>query len=111
MIMDETWYSISYKRDTSSDAALAEACAETGSPWFSGHFPSKKYPQTYRCKDGQWDSTVDSGIPTIEDHRRIIQAFKRRDYEAVDGTIRSHILKGKELLLRIVSSVSEGRTL
>jgi 3-hydroxyacyl-[acyl-carrier-protein] dehydratase len=41
MIMDETWHSISYERDTSSDAALAEARAETGSHWFSGHFPNE----------------------------------------------------------------------
>lgn len=46
--------------------------------WFSGHFPSKKYPQTYRCKDGEWDSTVESGIPDIEDHRRIIKAAHER---------------------------------
>lgn len=41
MIMDETWHSISYKRDTSGDAALAEARAGSGSPWFSGHFPNE----------------------------------------------------------------------
>lgn len=46
--------------------------------WFSGHFPSKKYPQTYRCKDGPWDSTVESGIPTIEDQRKIIRAAHDR---------------------------------
>jgi len=46
--------------------------------WFSGHFPSKKYPQTYRCKDGPYDSTVDSGIPTIEDHHKIIKAAHDR---------------------------------
>ena len=46
--------------------------------WFSGHFPSKKYPQTYKCKDGPWDSTVESGIPTIEDHRTIIRAAHDR---------------------------------
>lgn len=39
--MDETWHSISYKTDTSDDAALAEACAGSGSPWFSGHFPNE----------------------------------------------------------------------
>lgn len=46
--------------------------------WFSGHFPSKKYPQTFRCKDGPWDSTVESGIPTIEDQRKIIRAAHDR---------------------------------
>ena len=37
--MDEAWYSISYKGETSGSEILAEACAETRSPWFSGHFP------------------------------------------------------------------------
>jgi len=41
MIMDETWHRISYERDTSRDEALAEARAETGSHWFSGHFPNE----------------------------------------------------------------------
>lgn len=41
MIMDETWHNISHERGTSRDEALAKACAETGSPWFSGHFPNE----------------------------------------------------------------------
>lgn len=39
--MDEIWHSLSYIGDTSSDAIVAEARAEAGSPWFSGHFPQK----------------------------------------------------------------------
>ncbi|HYA15546.1 MAG TPA: hypothetical protein VEF33_14510 [Syntrophales bacterium] len=38
-IMDEAWYSISYKKEPSEGSILAEACAEAGSPWYSGHFP------------------------------------------------------------------------
>ncbi len=37
--MDESWHSISYKEEPSSHAILAEARAEAGSPWYSGHFP------------------------------------------------------------------------
>jgi len=37
--MDEVWHSISYKEKPSGSEILAEARAETGSPWFSGHFP------------------------------------------------------------------------
>lgn len=39
--MDETWHHISYGIDVSSGAALAQGCAQTGSPWFSGHFPNE----------------------------------------------------------------------
>ncbi len=39
--MDEKWHNISYGGDTSSGAVWAEACAEEGSPWFSGHFPNE----------------------------------------------------------------------
>ena len=39
MIMEETWYRISYKEDGLENAIVAEACADTGSPWYSGHFP------------------------------------------------------------------------
>ena len=39
--MDENWHSISYKRDASTGAVWVEACAEAGSPWFSGHFPAE----------------------------------------------------------------------
>jgi 3-hydroxyacyl-[acyl-carrier-protein] dehydratase len=40
MIMNEIWHIISHKRDTSNPEVYAEAFAETGSPWFSGHFPN-----------------------------------------------------------------------
>ena len=46
--------------------------------WFSGHFPSQKFPQAYKCRDGKWDSTADSGIPTVEDQRKIIRAGHER---------------------------------
>jgi len=39
--MAENWHSILYKRDASTGAVWAEACAKTGSPWFSGHFPAE----------------------------------------------------------------------
>ena len=39
--MAENWHRISYKRDASTGAVWAEACAEAGSPWFSGHFPDE----------------------------------------------------------------------
>lgn len=39
--MAENWHSISYKRDASTGAVWAEAYAEAGSPWFSGHFPAE----------------------------------------------------------------------
>ena len=38
--MDDTWHSISYEEDTPSHKIIAEACAATGSLWFSGHFPN-----------------------------------------------------------------------
>jgi len=41
--------------------------------WLSGHFPSKKFPQTYKISNGQWDSTKDSGIGTLDDQRRLIR--------------------------------------
>jgi len=40
MRMNEIWHIISHKRDTSNPEVFAEACTETGSPWFSGHFPN-----------------------------------------------------------------------
>ena len=39
--MDEIWHNISYKGDTSGGAFLAEARADAGSLWFSGHFPGE----------------------------------------------------------------------
>lgn len=38
--MNEIWHSISYKEEPSGSAILAEACAEAGSLWYSGHFPN-----------------------------------------------------------------------
>jgi 3-hydroxyacyl-[acyl-carrier-protein] dehydratase len=37
----EPWHSIQYKGGSSAHAIEAEACAEAGSPWFSGHFPDE----------------------------------------------------------------------
>jgi len=37
--MGEAWHTISYKEEPSGSEILAEARAEIGSPWFSGHFP------------------------------------------------------------------------
>jgi hypothetical protein len=46
--------------------------------WVSGHFPSKKFPQTYKCKDVQggklYDTTVDSRIATIADLKTIVRS-------------------------------------
>lgn len=39
--MDAAWHNISYERDTASGAVLAKGRAETGSSWFSGHFPNE----------------------------------------------------------------------
>ena len=41
--------------------------------WLSGHFPSKKFPQTYKLSNREWDSTKDSGIPTLADQHRLIR--------------------------------------
>jgi 3-hydroxymyristoyl/3-hydroxydecanoyl-(acyl carrier protein) dehydratase len=39
--MDEIWHTISYGIDPSNSAVRAEACAKTGSLWYSGHFPNE----------------------------------------------------------------------
>jgi len=39
--MDENWHRISYIKDVSNGKVWAQACAESGSPWFSGHFPNE----------------------------------------------------------------------
>ena len=39
--MGENWYRISHTKDAPSGAVLAEACADAGSLWFSGHFPGE----------------------------------------------------------------------
>lgn len=41
--------------------------------WLSGHFPSRKFPQTYKLADGEWDSTRDSAIGTLADQQRLIR--------------------------------------
>ncbi len=45
--------------------------------WLSGHFPSKRFPQTYKVDDVikgvTYDSTKGSGIGTVEAQRRMIQ--------------------------------------
>ncbi len=41
--------------------------------WTSGHFPSQKFPQTYRCKNAEWDTTAKTRIGTIPDLRAIIE--------------------------------------
>jgi hypothetical protein len=49
--------------------------------WASGHFPSKKFPQTYRSKTVEggktYDTTVDSKIGSIEDLKKIIDSAHR----------------------------------
>lgn len=40
--------------------------------WLSGHFPSKRFPQTFKVNDNNWDSTEDTRIGTVEDQRRLI---------------------------------------
>jgi len=46
--------------------------------WVSGHFPSQKFPQTYKCKDVQdeklFDSTADTAIGTVSDLKSIIRS-------------------------------------
>jgi len=41
--------------------------------WVSGHFPSAKFPATYRCVDGEWDTTVKSNIGEVEGLRNIVE--------------------------------------
>lgn len=44
--------------------------------WLSGHFPSRRFPQTYRSRNGEpewgWDATEQTRIGTVEDQRRIM---------------------------------------
>ncbi|MFB3902440.1 MAG: DUF4838 domain-containing protein [Acidobacteriota bacterium] len=46
--------------------------------WLSGHFPSKKYPQTYKVKDDTYDTTEKSRIGTVEDQQRLIRSARER---------------------------------
>lgn len=51
--------------------------------WVSGHFPSKLYPQTYKCEYKFGDTplihtTKDSGIGTIEDLKKIIDSAHQK---------------------------------
>ena len=41
--------------------------------WISGHFPSKRFPQTYKVANGPYDTTVKSKIGTVDDLHRIIR--------------------------------------
>jgi hypothetical protein len=53
--------------------AYARDGVETNYFWVSGHFPSKKFPQTYRWVDGVWDSAANTRIGTVEDLQAIIR--------------------------------------
>ncbi len=69
--------------------------------WLSGHFPSKKYPQTYKVKDGQWDTTEKSRIGTVQDQRRILEAAHQRGLKiyiggALGGWVGTRFLTNQE---------------
>ncbi|HXK58844.1 MAG TPA: hypothetical protein PLP42_03025 [Acidobacteriota bacterium] len=69
--------------------------------WLSGHFPSKKYPQTYRVKDDKWDTTEKSRIGTIEDQRRLIRSAHERGLKfylggALGGWVGTRFLTNQE---------------
>lgn len=53
--------------------------------WLSGHFPSKRYPQTCKVTNHVWDSTEETGIGTVEDQRRLIEAAHERGMEFYIG--------------------------
>lgn len=53
--------------------------------WVSGHFPSKRFPQTYKCKDDVYDTTEKSAIGSVEDLRRIIRAGHDRGLKMYAG--------------------------
>jgi hypothetical protein len=57
--------------------------------WVSGHFPSKKFPQTYKVQDIQngklYDTTADSRIATIPDLQRIIKSAHELDLKIYLG--------------------------
>lgn len=44
--------------------------------WVSGHFPSKQFPQTYKCNDiqdgKQYDTTVNTKIGSVADLKKIV---------------------------------------
>ncbi len=42
--------------------------------WASGHFPSRKFPQSYKVDNGGYDSTEDSRLGTVEDLRKVIHS-------------------------------------
>ncbi|MFB3906560.1 MAG: hypothetical protein ACE15E_24225 [Acidobacteriota bacterium] len=50
--------------------------------WASGHFPSKKFPQTFRVEDNiegkVYDSTKDTGIGSVEALRKVTRAAHER---------------------------------
>jgi hypothetical protein len=53
--------------------------------WVSGHFPSRKFPQTYKCRNHGWDTTEESRIGTVEDLQRILQAAHDRGLKFYAG--------------------------
>jgi len=53
--------------------------------WVSGHFPSKAFPQTFKCRDAQFDTTQKSRIATIDDLQRIIRAAHDRGLKIYAG--------------------------
>jgi hypothetical protein len=53
--------------------------------WISGHFPSKRFPQAYKCRDGKWDTTEKSNIGSVEDLKGIIRAAHDRGLKIYAG--------------------------
>lgn len=69
--------------------------------WVSGHFPSKKYPQTYKVADGNFDTTVKSRIGTVEDLQRLVRSAHARGLKfyiggALGGWVGSRFLTNLE---------------
>ena len=60
--------------------------------WASGHFPSRKFPQSYKVDNGGYDSTEDSRIGTVEDLRKVIRISNskseyRKFYTSHDNSV------------------------
>ncbi len=69
--------------------------------WVSGHFPSKKYPQTYKCADDSFDTTVKSKIGTVEDLQRLVRSTHERGMKfyiggALGGWVGTRFLTNQE---------------